>query len=97
MIFWVEKLKINNLLFKCFPQNRIDYPNMGTRGSVVTGIMDQMLTCFSFPKCYIDDIIIFSLTLRNHNMHDLQEVFGKLKECKLKFHLCKCWFFHIQI
>jgi hypothetical protein len=51
---------------------------MGTRGSVVTGIMDQMLTCFSFPKCYIDDIIIFSLTLRNHNMHDLQEVFGNI-------------------
>jgi hypothetical protein len=60
-------------------------------------IMDQMLKCLNFPKCYIDGIIIFSLTLRNHNMHHLQEVFGKLNEHKFKFHLGKCWFFHIQI
>jgi hypothetical protein len=39
--------------------------------------MDQILVNFSFAKCYIDDIIVFNLTLRNH-MHHLQEVFGRL-------------------
>lgn len=48
-------------------------------------IMERMLACFSFPKCYIDDIIIFSLTLRNHNMHHLQEVFGSLMNINSKF------------
>jgi hypothetical protein len=48
-------------------------------------IMDQMLACFSFPKCYIDDIIMFSLTLRNHNMHHLQEVFESLMNINLNF------------
>jgi hypothetical protein len=60
-------------------------------------IMDQMLTHFNFSKYNINGIIIFSLTLKNHNMHHLQVVFGKLNEHKFKFHLSKCWFFHIQI
>jgi hypothetical protein len=38
-----------------------------------------------FSKCYIDDIIVFSLTPRNH-MHHLQEVFRRPKEHNLKFH-----------
>jgi hypothetical protein len=29
-------------------------------------IMDQMLVGISFAKCYIKDIVIFSLTLGNH-------------------------------
>jgi hypothetical protein len=37
-------------------------------------VMDQVLAGFGFPKCYIDD----NLTLGDH-LHDLQEVFGKLK------------------
>jgi hypothetical protein len=41
-----------------------------------------------FSKCYIDDIIVFSLIPRNH-MHHLQEVFRRLKEHNLKFHLGK--------
>ncbi len=28
--------------------------------------MDQMLVGLSFAKCYKDNIVIFSLTLRNH-------------------------------
>jgi hypothetical protein len=51
--------------------------------------MDQVLASFSFAKCYIDDIIIFSLTLGNHMQH-YQKVFGKLKEHNLKLHLGKC-------
>jgi hypothetical protein len=32
-------------------------------------IMDWVLASFSFAKCYIDDIIIFQLTPRNHMHH----------------------------
>jgi hypothetical protein len=52
-------------------------------------IMNQMLVNFNFAKCYIDDNIIFSPTFGDH-MHNLQQVFGRLKEHNLKFHLGKC-------
>jgi hypothetical protein len=45
---------------------------------------------------YVDDIIIFSLTPENH-MHHMWEVFGRLKEHNLKFHLGKCRLFHTQV
>jgi hypothetical protein len=32
-------------------------------------IMDQVLVSFGFAKCYIDDIIIFSLTSEDHMHH----------------------------
>jgi putative transposase len=59
-------------------------------------VMDQVLAGLNFTKCYINDIIVFSLTPRDH-MHHLQEVFGKLKEHYLTFHLDKCWFFHTEV
>jgi hypothetical protein len=43
---------------------------------------------FSFSKCYIDDIIVFSLTPWGHINH-LQEVFGRFKEHNFKLHLSK--------
>ncbi len=43
-----------------------------------------------FAKCYIDDIIVFSLTL-GHHMHHLQDVFGRFKEHK------SVQFFHTQV
>jgi hypothetical protein len=55
-----------------------------------------MLPHLGFTKCYIDDIIVFSLTLGDH-MHHLREVFGKLKEHDLNIHLGKCWFFQTQV
>jgi len=58
--------------------------------------MDRILTSFGFTKCYIDDIIIFNLTLGD-NMHHLQELFGRLKKHKFKLHLNKCWFFHNHV
>jgi len=51
---------------------------------------------FGFAKCYIDDIIVFSLTPGDH-MHHLREVFRRFKEHNLKLHLGKCRFFHIQV
>ncbi len=55
-----------------------------------------MLLGLGFAKCYIDDIIVFNLTLGDH-MHHLREVFGKFKEHNLKFHPGKCQFFHTQV
>ncbi len=55
-----------------------------------------MLASFGFINCYIDDIIIFSLTLGDH-MHHLQEVFGRLKEHNFKFRPNKCRFFHTHV
>ncbi len=46
--------------------------------------MDRMLADLDFAKCYIDDIIVFSLTPENH-MHHLWEVFKKLKNITLSF------------
>ncbi len=31
--------------------------------------MDQVLARFGFAKCYIDDIITFSLTSKDHKHH----------------------------
>jgi hypothetical protein len=52
-------------------------------------VMNQMLVGLGFAKCYIDDIIIFNLTLKDHK-HHLQEIFGIFKGHNLKFHLGKC-------
>jgi hypothetical protein len=54
--------------------------------------MDKVLVDYNFAKCYIDDIIVFNLTLED-NMHHLQEVFGRLKDHNLKLHLGKCHVF----
>jgi hypothetical protein len=51
-----------------------------------------MLANFNFAKCYINDIIILSLTLKDC-MHRLQEMFKIFKEYNLQFHLGKCHFF----
>jgi hypothetical protein len=32
-------------------------------------VMDWVLVGFGFAKCYIDDIIVFSLTLEDHKHH----------------------------
>jgi len=47
-----------------------------------------MLVGFGFAKCYINGIIVFNLTLIDH-MHHLWDVFGRLKEHNVKFHLIK--------
>jgi hypothetical protein len=47
--------------------------------------MDWVLARFSFAKCYIDDIIIFSPTLEDQR-HHMQEVFERLKDHNHKFH-----------
>ncbi len=53
-----------------------------------------MLLGFSLAKCYIDDIIVCSLTFENC-MHHLQEGFEKFKKHNHNFHTHKCWFFYL--
>ncbi len=50
----------------------------------VQKVMDWVLARLGFVKCYIVDIIVFSLTSKDHK-HHLQEVFGRVKD-NLKFH-----------
>ncbi len=59
-------------------------------------VMDWVLAGLGFAKCYVDDIIIFSLTSKDHR-HQLQEVFGRLKDHNLKLHLGKCHFFQTHV
>ena len=49
-----------------------------------------------FARCYIDDIIVYSATVEEHQSH-LQQVFERLREHGLKLHPGKCKFFHDQI
>jgi hypothetical protein len=53
-------------------------------------VMDWVLENFNFAKYYINDIIMFSLTVKEH----LQEVFDQLLKHNLKFYHHECQFFH---
>jgi hypothetical protein len=55
-----------------------------------------MLVNLNFAKCYIDDIIIFSSTLKDC-MRKLQEMFKRFKKYNLQFHPSKCHFFHVRV
>lgn len=59
--------------------------------------MDWVLVGIGFAKCYIDDIIVFSLIPKDHILQDMYEVFERFKKHNLKLHLGKCWFFHIEM
>ena len=50
--------------------------------------MDQVLQDLPFCRCYIDDIIVWSSSLREH----LEQVFRRLREFGLKVHPGKCVF-----
>ncbi len=51
-------------------------------------VMDKILLGLNFVHCYINDIIIFSVSMRQH------EVFQCLQTHELKFHLGKCKFIY---
>jgi len=59
-------------------------------------IMDQVLKGFPFAWCYIDDVIIFSNTPKEHVQH-LQQVFERLQSWGLRLHQGKCKFFYDQL
>ena len=46
----------------------------------------------NFAMAYLDDIIIFSSSMKEHIRH-IQIVLGRLRQHKLKFKLSKCKFY----
>jgi hypothetical protein len=52
-------------------------------------VMDKILTGLDFVRCYIDDIMVYSDTVEEHQIH-LQIVFERLKAHGLCLHLGKC-------
>ncbi len=55
-------------------------------------VMDKILAGLDFVWCYIDDIVVYSDTMQEHQIH-LQIVFKQLKSHGLRLHLGKCKFF----
>jgi hypothetical protein len=45
----------------------------------------------TFARCYIDDIVVWSASLKEHLLH-LQEIFSRLRKAGLKVHPGKCLF-----
>ena len=59
-------------------------------------LMTGILKNFSFVIAYLDDIIIFSKTPKEHLSH-IRKVFKKLRSAKLSMKMSKCNFFSKEI
>jgi hypothetical protein len=59
-------------------------------------VMDRILTRLNFVQCYIDDIVVYSDTMEEHQIH-LQIVFERLKTHGLRLHPRKCKFFQENV
>jgi len=59
-------------------------------------VMDRILARLDFVHCYIDDIVVYSVTVEEHQIH-LQIVFKRLKVHGLRLHLGKCKFFQESV
>ncbi len=59
-------------------------------------VMDKILAGLDFVRCYIDDIVVYSDTVEEHQIH-LQIVFEQLKTHGLHLHLGKCKFFQESV
>jgi hypothetical protein len=59
-------------------------------------VMDRILTGLDFVQCYIDDIVVYSDTVEEHQIH-LQIVFERLKAHGLCLHPGKCKFFQESV
>ncbi len=59
-------------------------------------VMDRILAGLDFVRCYIDDIVVYSDTVEEHQIH-LQIVFERLKAHGLRLHLGKCKFFQENV
>ena len=51
--------------------------------------------CNDFARAYLDDIMVFSLTLEEH-LKQLSIIFGKLRQHNLKLKLKKCSFLQLE-
>ncbi len=59
-------------------------------------MMDRILTRLDFVQCYIDDIVVYSDTVEEHQIH-LQIMFEQLKAHGLRLHPGKCKFFQESV
>ncbi len=59
-------------------------------------VMDRILAGLDFVRCYIDDIVVYSDIVEEHQIH-LQIVFKRLKSHGLCLHLGKCKFFQESV
>ncbi|PTQ33208.1 hypothetical protein MARPO_0091s0058, partial [Marchantia polymorpha] len=59
-------------------------------------VMDRILAGLDFVRCYIDDILVFSDIVEQHQLH-LQIVFKRLRAHGLRLHPGKCKFFHEKV
>jgi hypothetical protein len=59
-------------------------------------VMDRILVGLDFVWCYIDDIVVYSDTVEEHQIH-LQIVFEQLKAHGLRVHPRKCKFFQESV
>ena len=58
--------------------------------------MDRILVGLPFARAYIDDILVFSITMEEHQLH-LQEVLQRLYSHGLNLHPEKCRFFFEEV
>jgi hypothetical protein len=58
--------------------------------------MDRILARLDFVQCYINDIMVYSDTVEEHQIH-LQIMFEQLKAHGLCLHLGKCKFFQESV
>ncbi len=59
-------------------------------------MMDTILARLDFVRCYINDIVVYSDTVKEHQIH-LQIVFKRLKAHGLCLHPGKCKFFQENV
>ena len=59
-------------------------------------VMDRIFSGLDFVKCYIDDIIVYSMNQNQHRAH-LKEVFARLRLHGLKLHPNKCKFYYDRV
>jgi hypothetical protein len=59
-------------------------------------VMDRILARLDFVRCYIDDIMVYSITVEEHQIQ-LQIVFERLKVHGLRLHPGKCEFFQESV
>ncbi len=59
-------------------------------------VMDKILAGLDFVRCYIDDIVVYSDTVEEHQIH-LKIVFEWLKVHGLRLHPGKCKFFQESV
>ncbi len=59
-------------------------------------MMDRILTRLDFVRCYINDIVVYSDIVEEHQIH-LQIVFERLKAHGLRLHPGKCKFFQENV